>query len=120
MSDVTTTVDTYLAMWNEPDPVARAELIERAWTPDGRYRDPLLEADGHVALSEMVAAVHEQYPGQRFRRLSGIDLHHDQARFAWELSGDDGTVTVQGLDVAELAGDGRLACVTGFFGDLPE
>ena len=32
MSDVITTVDTYLAMWNEPDAAARAELIERAWT----------------------------------------------------------------------------------------
>jgi hypothetical protein len=120
MSDVITTVDTYLAMWNEPDPTARAELIERAWTTDGRYCDPLLEADGHAALSEMVTAVQAQYPGQQFRRLSGVDVHHDQARFAWELSGDDGTVTVQGLDVVELAGDGRLARVTGFFGDLPE
>ena len=120
MSDVITTVDTYLAMWNEPDAAARAELIERAWIEDGRYRDPLLEADGHAALSEMVTAVHAQYPGQRFRRLSGIDQHHDQARFAWELSGDDGTVTVQGLDVVELADDGRLARVTGFFGELPE
>ncbi|HEX4529051.1 MAG TPA: nuclear transport factor 2 family protein [Acidimicrobiia bacterium] len=120
MSDVITTVDTYLAMWNEPDAAARAELIERAWTEDGRYRDPLLEADGHAALSDMVTAVQAQYPGQQFRRLSGIDQHHDQARFAWELSGDDGTVTVQGLDVVELADDGRLARVTGFFGELPE
>ena len=120
MSDVISTVDTYLAMWNEADPATRAELIERAWTPDGRYRDPLLEADGHTAIDEMVSAVQAQYPSQRFRRLSVIDLHHDQARFAWELAGDDGTVTVQGLDVVELADDGRLARVTGFFGDLPE
>jgi hypothetical protein len=40
MSDVTTTVDTYLAMWNETDPTRRAEHIERAWTGDGRYVDP--------------------------------------------------------------------------------
>jgi hypothetical protein len=30
MSNITKTVDTYLAMWNETDPVRRAEHIERA------------------------------------------------------------------------------------------
>jgi hypothetical protein len=42
-SDITRTVDTYLAMWNETDPGRRAEHIERVWTRDGRYVDPLLE-----------------------------------------------------------------------------
>lgn len=120
MSDVTTTVDTYLAMWNETDPTRRAEYIERAWAGDGRYVDPVLEAEGHVAISEMVAAVHTQYPGHQFRRTSGIDAHHDQVRFAWELVAPDGTVTVAGIDAGVLAPDGRLARITGFFGPLPE
>jgi hypothetical protein len=120
MTDVTSTVDTYLAMWNEADPAKRTQLIERAWTADGRYLDPMLEADGHDALHEMVTKVQSAYPGQQFKRLSGIDAHHDQVRFAWELSGDDGTVTVQGVDVGELADDGRFARITGFFGELPE
>ena len=54
MSDVTTTVDAYFDMWNETDPAKRLELIEQAWGSDGRYVDPLLEADGHDALSAMV------------------------------------------------------------------
>jgi SnoaL-like domain len=120
MHDVTTTVDTYLAAWNEPDVTTRAELIESAWATDGRYVDPLLEADGHGAISEMVSAVQSQYPGQRFRRLSGVDAHHNQVRFAWELSGDAGDVTVRGIDIGELADDGRLVRITGFFGELPE
>src|SRR5262245_48744791 len=61
MDDVTTTVDTYLAMWNETDPGRRADHIRRAWTEDGRYVDPLLEAEGHAALADMVAGVHEQF-----------------------------------------------------------
>ena len=119
MSDVTTTVDTYLAMWNETDPAKRADLIEQAWTTDGRYVDPMLEADGHAAIGDMVDTVQRTYPGQQFRRLSGIDAHHDHLRFAWELAGD-GTVTVQGIDIGELADDGRFTRITGFFGDLPE
>ena len=120
MSDPTTIVDTYLSMWNEEDPSTRAQLIERAWVADGRYVDPLLEAEGHTALSEMVAGVQAHYPGSRFRRLSAVDAHHDQVRFAWDLIAPDGTVTVAGLDVGELASDGRLRRITGFFGDVAE
>ena len=106
-------------MWNEPDEARRAELIVSAWTEDGRYVDPVQEAEGHAALSAMVAAIHERFPGQRFRRLSGVDVHHDQVRFAWELGVPDGAVTVAGIDVGALAGDGRLRSISGFFGEPP-
>jgi hypothetical protein len=119
-TDVTTTVDTYLAMWNEPDRATRLALIERAWTTEGRYVDPLQEAQGHDALSAMVDAIQEQFPGQRFRRQSGVDSHHDQVRFAWDLAAPDGAVTVAGVDVGVVADDGRLVSITGFFGDPPE
>ncbi|MGH2588606.1 MAG: nuclear transport factor 2 family protein [Dehalococcoidia bacterium] len=123
MSNVTATpsptVDTYFAMWNEPDATKRAALIERAWTSDSRYVDPMLEAQGHAALSEMVAGVHARFPGHRFRRQSGIDTHHDQIRFAWDLVAPDGTITVAGVDIGEVAADGRLRRITGFFGEVP-
>jgi hypothetical protein len=119
MADITSTVDTYFAMWNEPDAATRATLIEQAWVSDARYADPVLEAEGPAALSEMVAGVHAQFPGHAFRRTSGIDTHRDQVRFAWELAAADGTVAVAGLDVGELAEDGRLRRITGFFGELP-
>jgi hypothetical protein len=118
--DVASLVDTYIDMWNETDPDRRAELIATAWTDGGAYTDPLLEATGAAALSEMVAGVHAQLPGHRFRLTSGIDSHHDHHRFGWELAAADGTVAVEGIDVAELAPDGRLARITGFFGALPE
>ena len=119
MSSVTATVDTYLAMWNETDPKRRAEQIERVWTGDCRYVDPQLEAEGHAALSDMVATVQARFPGHRFRRISGIDTHHNVLRFAWELAAPDGAVVVAGIDIGGLAPDGRLARITGFFGELP-
>jgi len=119
MGDITSTVDTYLAMWNEADAAQRERYIEQAWTTDGSYVDPLLEADGRAALSEMVAAVHDQYAGHRFRRTSGVDAHHDQVRFGWELAAPDGAVTVAGIDIGTVASDGRLRSITGFFGELP-
>jgi hypothetical protein len=120
MSDVTTIVDTYLAAWNETDPKARARLIEQAWARDGRYVDPLLAAEGHAAISAMVDGVHAKFPGHRFRRVSGVDSHNGHVRFAWELAAPDGAITVAGLDVGEIGGDGRLRSITGFFGALPE
>jgi hypothetical protein len=120
VSEIATTVDAYLAMWNETDPGRRTELIEQAWTENGRYLDPLLEAEGHGGLNDMVAAVHAQYPGHRFHRTSGIDTHHDQVRFAWELAAPDGALTFAGIDIGLLDADGRLRQITGFFGDPPQ
>jgi hypothetical protein len=119
MSDLTITVDTYLSAYGEPDAARRAELIGRVWAADGRLVDPPLAAEGHAGISDMAAAVQRQFADHRFRRVSAIDGHHDHFRFAWELVGPDGTVAVSGLDVGELADDGRLRRITGFFGDLP-
>jgi SnoaL-like domain len=119
MSDVTATVDTYLAMWNETDPARRAEHIGRAWIKDGRYVDPMLEAEGHAALEEMVKGIQARFPGHRFRRVSAVDAHHAELRFGWELAAPDGAVVVAGIDIGELAPDGRLRRITGFFGELP-
>ncbi len=119
MNDLTTTIDTYLAAWNEADPARRADLVAQVWATDGRLIDPPLAAEGHIGIANMAAALQSQFPGHRFRRASGIDTHHDQLRFAWELVGADGSVALAGLDVGELAEDGRLRRITGFFGPLP-
>ena len=119
MSDVTAMVDTYLAMWNETDAARRAEHIGRAWAADGRYVDPMLEAEGHAGLDEMVRGVQARFPGHRFRRVSGVDAHHAELRFGWELAAPDGAVVVAGIDVGQVGPDGKLCRVTGFFGGLP-
>lgn len=119
-TDHTATVDAYIAMLNETDPRRRAALAELAWTEDGSYVDPLLEARGHAGLSDMAAVVHAQFPGQHFVRTTGIDAHHGLVRFGLELGDGEGTVTVAGIDVGIIAPDGRLSHIAGFFGPLPE
>ena len=111
-------VDAYLAAWNETDPARRAQRLAEAWTPEGHYRDPLLEAQGHDAIGAMAEQVHQQYPGTTFRRTTPVDAHHDVARFGWELAGPDAGVVVAGIDVASFGPVGRLGHVVGFFGDL--
>ncbi len=125
MTDTTTTHDTdviletYFNMWRTTDADERATLVARAFTEDGRHVDQHADATGHEELVAMITGVHDGFPGFQMARTSGIDRFGDQLRFAWELKGADGTPIVAGLDVAELAPDGRLQRVTGFWGDLP-
>jgi hypothetical protein len=119
MSDLVATVDTYLAAWTEPDADRRRAMVADVWEAGGRLVDPPLAAEGVDGISDLFAALQGQFPGHTFRRASGVDTHHDQFRFAWELVAPDGDVALAGLDVGETAPDGRIRRITGFFGDLP-
>ena len=119
MSDVTNTVDAYVAMWNEKDPAKRADVIRAAWTDEGHYVDPLMESKGHEGLNAMIDGAQAQFPGHTIRRTSGIDEHHGLVRFSWELVDGNGAVAVAGLDIGVIADDGRLSRIAGFLGDLP-
>jgi hypothetical protein len=81
--------------------------------------DPPLEGEGYAGLSEAADLVNTHYAGHTFRRVSGIDTHHEFVRYGWELVGPDGNPVIAGIDVGEVAPDGRLRKITGFFGDLP-
>ena len=119
MEDVTMIIDTYLEAYSEVDSDRRQKLVELAWDPTGRLVDPPLAAQGHDAISEQAVAVKTHFPGHSFRRTTGIDAHHEFVRFGWELVGPDGAIAIAGYDVGELAEDGRLRRITGFFGDPP-
>jgi hypothetical protein len=112
-------VSTYGAAWNEPDEGARRKLLEQAWADDGVYCDPTATADGRDALVAHIAGFHELFPGARIELVSGVDEHDGWLRFAWALVGADGATLSDGFDVGELAPDGRLRRIVGFFGPFP-
>lgn len=107
--------DGYIAMWNETDADRRQALIARIWNPQARYRDPLLQGDGHDGLDAMVRSVQAQYPAHRFRRTGPVEVHGGRLRFAWELGLADVEPMVAGVDFGLLDGEGRLREITGFF-----
>jgi hypothetical protein len=109
-------VEAYFAMWNETDPARRRAAIQAAWSEQASYVDPMFAAEGADGLDALVAGVHQQFPGHRFRLTEAVDAHHDRARWGWELAGPDGGAPIAaGVDFAVLAPDGRLREVTGFF-----
>jgi hypothetical protein len=109
----------YIADWNETDPDGRRRAVEEVWAEDARYVDPLVVAEGREAIDATIAAVQAQFPGLVFRLAGPVDVHHNQARFTWELGPEDGEALVVGFDVAVADEDGRLQTVLGFLDKVP-
>jgi hypothetical protein len=118
--DATETVTAYGDAWNEPDEAKRRALLESAWADDGTYCDPTASVAGRDALLAHIAGMREAFPGSRIETASGVESHHGWLRFAWTMVDESGATAMEGFDVGELAADGRLARIVGFFGPFPE
>ena len=109
----------YLAVWNERDAAARRALVGRAFTIDASYVDPMMRGAGHDGIDAMIAGAQDQFPGYRFELDGTPDGHNDVVRFSWTLGLPGAAPVAHGTDVARVAGDGRLASVTGFLNAVP-
>ncbi len=115
------TVQAYGDAWNELDEAKRRALLERAWADDATYTDPSADLHGREALIAHIGAFHKDgMPGARIIPSSGVDEHHGRLRFTWRMEGADGSTIIEGIDFGELAGDGRLQRIVGFFGPPPD
>jgi hypothetical protein len=109
----------HCAAWNTIDHADRDSLLDRVFTRDGVYSDATpTYVTGRAALSDAIARFQRQYPGARFR-CSAPQTHHRAMRVSWLLVGADGKVVTQGMDFYELAPNGLIRRVTGFFGPPP-
>ena len=114
------TVSAYCSAWAEPERAKRDSLLREVWARDGRYSDPTpVSLRGRAALSTHIGSFLAQNAGVRFR-CSAAQSHHHFMRFAWAIVAAGGTTIVSGTDFAELASDGRLQRIVGFFGDPPK
>jgi SnoaL-like domain len=117
--DCATLAERYIAAWNETDDAARRRAVAELWTDDGRYVDPLVEAEGVDGIAATIGAVQQQFPGFVFRLAGPVDGHHEQLRFSWELGPAGQDAPIAGSDVAVTDGDGRLRAVLGFLDRVP-
>ena len=115
MTEVTTVVDGYIAMWNETDPERRRSIIEQTWTDDGSYVDPHAEVDGHRrprrarrrpsrSSSPATASCSPTAPTPTTTACASPG----------SSSATSGDAIATGMDVGVVADDGRLRAVTGF------
>ncbi len=111
----------YDSAWNEPDAAARAQLLARSLTDDAELVDPTSgRFTGRDAINDRIAGFSDRFPGARLTLTSGVDEHNGFARYAWAITGADGSLILEGIDVVERGDDERLRRVVMFFGPLPE
>jgi hypothetical protein len=54
MTDIATTIDRYIAAWNEPDDARRRAIVGETWAEDGSYLDPLMAGEGPDQIAAMI------------------------------------------------------------------
>ncbi len=113
-------IATYCSAWSELDAARREQMLDAVWAEGATYIDPSVRAAGKSELIEHIARVQARYPGAQVVRTSALDAHHARLRFAWAARLADGTPLVDGVDFAELSGDGKLHGIVGFFGPLAQ
>jgi len=119
MSNYLQSFDHMLAAWNEPDPIIAREHLERALAPTIRFVDPSIDVTGIDDFEANVHKVRAGLPGAVYSRTSGIDSQHGFHRYHWAIH-QGGELILPGFDVAETDESGRVICVIGFFGPVPE
>ncbi|MGW2647469.1 nuclear transport factor 2 family protein [Streptomyces sp. NPDC001393] len=120
MSDLTTTVTRYLAIWNEADAEKRAAAIAELFTADAPYIDPLAAVEGPEGFGAVVAGARDQFKGLSFELHGTVDAHHNQARFQWGLVTEPGAEPIAiGFDVLVTDEAGRIKAVYGFLDKVP-
>ena len=117
--DIQNILTDYAAAWCEPDIDRRRAFLENAWSDDGTYQDPSVEAVGREQLIALIGDMHQKFPGARVEITSGVSEHHGKVYFEWEMIAGDGSFAIRGVDFGSFSADGRLSKIVGFFGPPP-
>ena len=113
--------ERYVECWNETDAGARRDAVAALWAEDGRYVDPLGDAEGRDAIDATSAAVQERRPGPR----SGCAMRAStatttQPRFTWRAPPRTGAEAPdRRLRRRHHRRRGRLARVLGCLDEAP-
>lgn len=111
-------IDAYDRAWNEPRDDERRRLLTAALTDDCELVDPTGRFRGREAIIERLGGFSERFPGARVNITTSVDQHHEFARYGWMILGADGQQVLEGIDVVEIAKDGRLQRIVMLFGPL--
>lgn len=106
-----------LTAWNETDPQKIGNAVAMAVSPDVEFVDPNYAVRGLPAFLGMILEFRARYPKARCLRTSGVDAHHNRARYHWRVVMDDAAF-VDGMDSVEFDALGRVRRIDGFFGVL--
>jgi uncharacterized protein YndB with AHSA1/START domain len=115
-ADAAARIDGYLRGWGDPDAETRRRLMSASVDPDIVFRDPYGATNGLEDLLANLDAIQVHMPGTMLRREGDVRLSHGTAVAGWVAERVDGTRVGGGTNVYDLAPDGRIARVVGFWG----
>lgn len=112
---VKSTIDAYVASWNEIDANTLQTRLDGCWDANGIYTDPNIQAKGRKQLADYMLGFHRNVPSAKFVLTDSVASHHGQLHIRWQLVGADRKVVQMGNSFGEVSADGKLTRMTGFF-----
>jgi uncharacterized protein YndB with AHSA1/START domain len=109
-------VDAFLRAWGNPDAADRRRLLESCAAPDLVFRDAFSATNGIEEMLANLEAVQIHMPGMTLVRDGDVRQAHGTAIAGWTAQGPDGSPRGRGTNVYDLAPDGRIRRVVGFWG----
>ncbi len=116
-------IKQYVAMWHEPDPVRRREIVEGLWAEDAENYTRTFVARGLAEIIARVNRAHEEWvvsKGFVFRPAGNTAAHHHLIKFFWEMLPEaGGPPEARGLDIFVMREDGRIRALYQFGESVP-
>jgi len=111
MVNVANLVNSYVAVWNEPNADERRRKIRSLWAPEGTTCYRLLDARGYEAIEARVTGSWDKWlrEGKYVFRPHDSVCHNDVVKCGWEMvTVPGGEVEAAGLSFLVLSSDGRI------------
>lgn len=118
LSDPEDVVRVYGSAWNEPDAEKRLCALTRSLTESATYIDPTIDTSSREGLADAIGQFLRTTPDASIVTTSGLDARRGELRFRWEFRASGATV-IRGVDYMELADDGRIESIRGYWEPLP-
>jgi hypothetical protein len=119
---IRTSIEAFVAAWNERDPERRMRLIEQGCAEDVAVRTPGRRIDGRAALDALMADFQRRQPDKRAVFTSGVDVQGHSFRYAGMI--EDAITNARGgetFDAGACDDDGRIRFLLSFVGaELPQ
>jgi len=106
----------YVAAWQEPEPAARARMIDECFAAEGRIVSRGTVIRGRAALAASIDDFFTDPRGLSARLVSAIDVQGPIFRFRAVVKDRDGRIVFDGFDAAEVDADGHITVLLTFGG----
>ena len=109
-------IDRFFEAWSEPDAGKRREALEICVVRDVTFGDAYSFTSGIDDLDAHLAAARVHMPGVSLSRDGDIQTCLATAIVRWVAKREDGSIVGKGTNVVDLAPDGKIERVIGFWG----